>query len=135
MMTFSRESQKLIAAVLLSPLAIIPAMAAIQTAWFLAAPANPPDLQEQYVGGFMIAVLGLVYGYGFTVLFGLPAFLVSKRFKQASLAAVAAASVIPSVIFGIVLEDVAAFGIMAYFSVAVAILAWWLASEKEKQWL
>lgn len=76
-----RRDRYLIAAVIVGPLAVFPAMLIGESLLWISVPASPPDLIEQSYGAGIIAALGLVYAYPLTVVYGVPVFLILRWYQ------------------------------------------------------
>ena len=134
MKTFSETTRRTILAVIVGPLSIIPAMVLAQTLVFIASPANPPDILEQYKGGIFVSVVGLLYSYGFTLLYGVPVYLALKKFGKNKAIYVFMASLVPAILFLAMSPELwPIYLAMAYFSIVVGFSCWFIAVRSERQ--
>lgn len=133
MKTPSETTRLTMLAVLLGPLSIIPAMVVASTLIIIISPSNPPNIFEQYWGGFLISLFGLAYSYGFTILYGVPAYLVLKKLHRNNLFYILAASLVPAMVFFAISPNAwPIYVAMAYFSVIVG-FACWIIAERVKR--
>ena len=129
-MALRKETKRLIIAIVVGPLSIIPAIILYMTLEFILSPSNPPDLLGIYLGGLFVALLGLVYAYGYTLIYGVPSFLLLRKYKMDNAITILIVSLIPvSILFAINPDRWFTYGEMAYLSVVVALSCWLIATK------
>lgn len=121
----------LLYATLIAPLAIIPAMLMIVTLQLFV--QIPKDIAAIYGGAFMIAIVGLTYSYGFTLLYGLPVYLILRRYGRHTFTHLLTASLIPALILFALLQAWPFFVAMVWFSGITGIAFWYLAERLGRQ--
>lgn len=120
-------------AVLLSPLAIIPAMLLAISILRFVYPDAQAALFRQYHGGLVMSLFGLVIAYGFTLLYGLPVYWLLNKFHRYNVFTIIVASLIPALLLSIINNEQWQYYLaMAYFSVCVAITFWAVSVRKQK---
>ncbi|MEJ2345794.1 MAG: hypothetical protein P8090_10360 [Gammaproteobacteria bacterium] len=118
----------LIAAVLLGPLAVFPAMLIGESLLWIGAPAVPTDLVGQYHGAVLVAAVGLAYAYPLTLVYGVPAFLILRRHRLDRLWIVIGAGMVPvAALWALNTYPVELFGVYAYFATWVSAACWIIA--------
>ena len=126
------NNKNLSSAVVISPLAIIPAMLLAISVFRIIYPEAQAELFRQFHGGLVISFFGLLLGYGFTLLYGLPVYWLLNKFNYYNLLTISLASLIPALLFSLFdSEQWPYYLAMAYFSVFVAI-AFWLITTRKK---
>lgn len=126
----SGSKRKAILALLIGPLAVVPAMLVLVlvTLRFQADLSVTPD---QLLGGsFIVAVVGIGFAYVFTLLYGAPVYWLLSRRGPVKSAHILLVSLFPTLIVGGLLSQSWLFAaFMAYFSVVVCYTTWFLASR------
>ena len=126
----SRELQQTLRATALAPLAIIPAMMfAVSYAFlvaFLRTYEIPPNALSEYTAALVMGSVGLIFGYAFTIFYGVPVYLILKKIKMLNVISILIMSLVPAVVFGLFVSDLMTFLFMGYFSFWVAIVFWWI---------
>ena len=130
--TPANNNKNLSLAVIISPLAIIPAMLLAISIFRLIYPEAQAELFRQYHGGLVISFFGLLIGYGFTILYGLPMYWLLNRLKHYNLYTITTVSLVPALLFSIFDSQQWPYYLaMAYFSVFVAMTFWKITTRKK----
>lgn len=125
------KNPNLSSAVVISPLAIIPAMLVAISVFRIIYPEAQAELLRQFHGGLVMSFFGLLLSYGFTVLYGLPVYWLLNRFNCYNLLTLSLASMIPALVFSLIDHEQWLYYLaMAYFSVFVAIAFWLITTRK-----
>ena len=128
----TNNNTNLSSAVMLSPLAIIPAMLLAISVLRFIYPDAQAELLRQYHGGLVISFFGLLLGYVFTILYGLPVYWLLIKFNHYNMFTVSIASLIPALLFSVFNNEQWQYYLgMAYFSVFVAITFWKITIRKK----
>ena len=133
MRVFSSNGRNLLLAVILGPLAIIPAMIIGITLLIILFPSEADNLRATYTAGLVIALVGLAYSYGFTLFYGMPIYLILRKLEVANLATVTLSALLPAAIIGVATSAVEIGLLSSYFSLVVAYSCWWLSSRNDRE--
>jgi hypothetical protein len=126
------KNSRLISAVAIGPLSVIPAMLLAISVLRLFYPDAQAGLLRQYHSGLVVSFFGLFVSYGFTLLYGVPAYWLLNRLGQYRLFTIILASLLPALLFSLFNREQWPYYLgMAYFSMFVAAVCW-LISVKEK---
>lgn len=133
MKRFSEETRQTLQAIAVCPLSIVPAMfVGVTFAFFLTLLHTheiPTNALSEYTAAFVMALVGLIYGYVFTIFYGVPVYLVLKKIKMLNIFSVSLLSLLPAMIVGVSQSNLMAFLFMGYFSLWVSIVFLWLAPK------
>ncbi|MCK4743566.1 MAG: hypothetical protein KAT25_07080 [Sulfuriflexus sp.] len=133
MHTFSKATRKMVLAVLVGPLSTVPAMLIAITVFVVVTRESQTDIFDMYRLGLLIAMYGIVISYIFTIVYGLPAYLVLIEFNKNNVYATALVSIIPTIVVAALNYNFGSWTfylLMAYFSVSVSLAFWYIANRK-----
>jgi len=123
--------RQLIRAVLIGPLAIIPAVpiGVLLAATFASVRdgAFPGNFIGDLSASPIYAIAGLAYSYPFTLLYGLPVYLILRKLNILNMPSICVMALLPGVALGIYQSSIILAVFMGYFSLAVAVLFYRLA--------
>jgi hypothetical protein len=120
----------MMAAGLLGPLAVYPAIFTAVAIGWLTVPAAASSSLEKYMTALRVGSYGVVIAYGVTWLYGVPLYRLLARYGLNNLFAILIGAMIPSFLLGQVLGEggiVSDSAFFAYFSAWVSVFCWALA--------
>ena len=120
-------------ALLLSPLAVIPALILLVFVAFIAnvlkSSSLPKNTLTEFGAAFIYAFAAPLVSYPATVLYGVPLYLLLRKYGRLNLYTLMLGSIVPAAIYGVLSSSLIVFLSVAYFSVCVAGAFWWLQSN------
>jgi len=125
-----RQTKYLIAAVLLGPLAVFPAAIIGGAIMWHTGNMQQYDLLDHVLVGLAFATMGLVFAYPLTIFYGLPLFLILRRYKYERLWAIVIGAMIPVIIISNstytdrISDPLTFYG---YFAIWVSVTCWLIA--------
>ena len=127
MKAFSNRTRNLVGTVVLGPLSVLPAILIAATFIGIFGPGITQDVLEDLNGWFLFLLVALLYSYGFTIIYGLPVYLILLKLQKNTFPYVFVASLVPSLILiSFSPEMWQSFIIMGYFSLCVGLCCWFL---------
>ena len=124
MNTFSITTRKNIIASLIAPLAVIPA-SLVLTIYSLI--ANGSSLSKLTSETFFLIIIGLIYSYPLTILFGFTSVLILKRFKMYNLFnTLVIAVLVATIVCSFIVLTISVWLFASYYAVIVASIYWYV---------
>jgi len=114
-----------VAAALFGPLAVFPAMFAATAIGWLSIPVVVPNLIAYYQVVLEVAVYELFFAYLLTWSYGIPLYLILRRYGFEKLWAILSGALIPVFCFTVFRKDL--WMIFTYFATWVSIASWLIA--------
>lgn len=129
MKAYSDRTRKVVIASLLGPLAVIPAMVVAVAVMYMFDVSSQEPVSEIFEGTFVMAAFSLFYSYPLVIIYGLPLYLILRRYKKDSLIYILSLSLLPAAALGASYDTGGfwIFVIFGYFSLSVALSCWMLA--------
>ena len=131
MRTSTATNKSMFAALFVSPFSVIPAMLVMAIAStiysMLTGEFNFKSIHITSILQIVLSgIIGLVISVPATFIYGLPMYYFLKRIKTLNIYNATVVALIPAVIYGIYMQSIYVFIVVAYFSLWVAYTFWWM---------